>query len=81
MRVPADVCRLLNKWSSNMSGMTGHQIKAFVSCFSFVVFAGFLTPEQEVLWNYLVVSSRILSLHLLSQKDIDTVIPVHVHFV
>jgi hypothetical protein len=24
MRVPPDVCRLLNKWASNMSGLTGH---------------------------------------------------------
>jgi len=34
MRVPADVCWLLNKWASNMSGLTGHQVKAFVSCSS-----------------------------------------------
>jgi hypothetical protein len=75
MRVPADVCRLLNKWSSNMSGLTGHQVKAFVGCFSVAVFAGFITDDNEIaLWNLLVVASRLLSLHLISSAEIGLVL-------
>lgn len=73
MRVPADVCRLLNKWSSNMSGLTGHQVKAFVGCFSTAVFVGFLSEQEEKLWTHLVIASRILSLHLITGQEIDAV--------
>ena len=74
MRVPPDVCRLLNKWSSNMSGLTGHQIKAFVGCFSLVVYAGFLDHEEEKLWNHLVVASRLLSRQAITLAQVDEVL-------
>jgi hypothetical protein len=73
MRVPPDVCRLLNKWSSNMSGLTGHQVKAFVGCFSLPVYDGFLTDKETRLWRHLVVASRILSCHALTAGQIDKV--------
>jgi hypothetical protein len=75
MRVPPDVCRLLNKWSSNMSGLTGQQIKAFVGCFSVAVLDGFLEPDEEALWIHLVVASRLLSQHAISASQIEKVTP------
>jgi len=73
MRVPPHVCRLLNKWASNMSGLTGHQVKAFVGCFSLVVYEGFLDEKESKLWNHLVKASRILSAHALTADQIDQV--------
>jgi hypothetical protein len=73
MEVPADVCRLLNKWGANMSGLTGQQIKAFVSSFSIPVFAGFLDEREEKLWRFFVVASRLLSLNTITVTQVDQV--------
>jgi hypothetical protein len=73
MRVPADVCRILNKWSANMSGLTGHQIKAFVSCFSIAVYDGFLDETERLLWRELVSASRLLSQTFITEKEIKQV--------
>ena len=74
MRVPPDVCRLLNKWAANMSNLTAHQIKAFVGCFSLVVYCDFLEEEEEALWGYLVVASRLLSLYAITLEQVDLVL-------
>jgi hypothetical protein len=73
MRVPADVCRVLNKWSANMSGLTGQQIKAFVSCFSVAVFDGFLDQKEMALWRLLVSTSRLLSQTFITSMQITQV--------
>ena len=85
MRVPAAVCRLLNKWASNMSHLTGHQVKAFVGCFSLAVYAGFLAEKELELWNYLVIASRLLSQHAIALVQVDQVfrsvfVPSHCQF-
>jgi hypothetical protein len=71
--VPSDTCRILNKWASNMSYLTGHQIKAFVGCFSLPVLDGYLNQKEKKLWRHLVTASRYLSQHALSSVEIDHV--------
>ena len=74
MRVPADVCRILNKWSANMSGLTGQQIKAFVSCFSIAVYDGFLDDVEHGMWLELVSASRLLSQTVITDTQINQVL-------
>jgi len=61
MELPADTCRILNKWASNMADLNAAQWKAFVTYLSAAVFDGRLTKTEQYLWEHLVAAAKIMS--------------------
>jgi hypothetical protein len=73
MEIPSDFCRILSKWASNMSHLNAGQIKAFVGCFSRVVYRGYLSDDESQLWEHLIVASRLMSQYQLNQTELAQV--------